>query len=283
MKILYLIIALLLLQSSFALENSNVKKVYGNITVYSSQSYYTEGVNTTLIIAQYAELISKHYNYSDKIYLRFFEGQSDTTNINVLFYNAEESSDVGMNIFFQGTNFNIQGCLNVIEKSITNHRNLKQVEKSINQLYTSPPSNIVAEILHQKIYRPNDTYKLEKVNKSYTYFYLDNEYHFIEINNNIETELVAVDKVIDFSAFYNLLIVFTRTNEVKVIRPKEPIRTLKLENTDSYYRPYQISYLGGNKLFIEFNSYSNENKHRIALYDLQKDIFVQDLDMILEK
>jgi predicted nucleic acid-binding protein len=280
MKAIYLIIFLITVKSSYALQ---IKREYGNVTIYISQSHYTEEINKSLIIAKYAELMSNNYKYSNKIYLHFFEGQSEKVKINTLFYSKEDSKDnIGMNIFFQGSDFSVIGCLNIIENSIINYGNLKNVNNTVDQIYINLASRKVIDILQNKIYRPKDSEKLEKNIKTYTYYYLDNKYHFIEILNDTEKELITVDKVIDFYSFYNLLVIFTQKNELKILKFNEGVKSLKLEKTDTYYRPFIVNILGGNKIFIEFNPLSTQ-KNRVALYSLDDGIFVQNLDNIIKK
>lgn len=264
---------------AFANKDKSIKKTYGNITVITSSYDYVEEMNKTLIISQYAEMLSKKHSYSDKIYIYFLEEQFESPSIKAWLPKESDNSENldGVNVMFRMKEYNVVGCLNIIENVILNKKKLKKYANKQQSIYENSPSNIVSSVLKNKIYRPNEIKELEK-SKFFDYYFFDDKFHFVDISTGVEKEFLELDKVVDFTVLRNdLIVVFTNIDEFKVIRPNVEVTTLKIVDVDSFFKPYKVALLADNKISIQFPNLS-KFKNRVMLYSIDKRVLIQNVD-----
>jgi hypothetical protein len=281
MKNLLFFIYLLTFSFSFANENVTIKKIYGNVNSITSTYNYVEKINETLIIGQYVEILSKKLSYTDKIYLYFFEEQFEKPFIKAWIPSKNDNSDNldGINIMFKMKEFDVKGCLNVIENVLLQKGNLGKLDDSLEQVYIRSLSGGLNSILETKIYRPKEVNELKRLG-CFNYYYQNGFYHFINTNEKYEKEIIIVDKIVDFQTLVkNILIVFINKDEFKIVKSKSEIKTLNIKNPDDFYIPHKISLIGNNKILIEFSFYS-KMKNRVMVYFIDKDKLIQDIDEI---
>jgi hypothetical protein len=263
-------------------EDVIIKQTYSNVIITTTAQDYVEEINKTFIIGQYVEKLLKSYSYNDKIYLYFIENQLEKPNIKVWLPNLSDNSSNldGINIMFIMHQYNIEGCLKVIENAIINKKNLSQFAKKNMSIYQAIPSNAVNEVLKIKIYRPNVIKELEKSNEI-SYYVQDNKYYIFK--NNLNSSNIAVfDNILDYKYLKNgIIVVFTNIYEFNVVYKDFPIIRKKIENLPSFYRPYNVTLIG-DKILIGFSAYS-ELKNRVLVYFFDKDILIQDFDSLIIK
>jgi hypothetical protein len=183
---------------------------------------------------------------------------------------------------FKMDQYNIEGCLKVIENAILNKMRLKRLVDKQQEIYDSMPSVIVKEVLQVKIDRPSVIKELEKA-KEFSYYVQNNTYHFINTIDITSNELGTFDNILDYQVLQKgIVVIFTKKDEFKIIRSKSSIVGKQINNIPKFYWPYKVRLLGENKISIEFSWFS-ESKNRVMLYLLDKDIFIQDLDKMLEE
>ncbi|MBC8883732.1 hypothetical protein H9X57_11285 [Flavobacterium piscinae] len=283
MKKCLIIVMLTMFSNVYSHREKVVRKVYNNIDVTTYNSFHTEEMNKTLMIAQYAEMLSKKLSYNDKIYLNFSETKLEQPTINVWLPKKDDNTDNidGINITFRIDDFDVVGCLNIIESAILNKNELKKLSERSWKVYKNLPSVEVSNILKAKIYRPNEIKELEKP-PFFNYYFQDGKFHFVWINSENEKELNEFEKIKDFYVLTNyLLVVVSDNEEIKLIKPNQEIQTLKVDDVENFYRPYEIKLIGNNKISIGFNQLSR-NKNRLLLYFMEKNILIQNVDELIK-
>lgn len=277
-------ILILLLVSNFAFAHKDkmIQKNYGNVSLTTFMSDYVEEMNKTLIIAQYVELLAKELNYTGKIYLLFSEEQLRPSSIRCWMDNEESSQVDVINIMFRFKSFSISGCLNVIENALINVKKTETFKDKNFDIYSRKNSAKVIKVLEARIYRPNEIKELEKPSL-YGYYIESGKYHVIRKEGDKEDELFILDNILDYQVLSrDTIVVFTSFDEFKIFQTKLPIKIEHIDSIPNFYWPYNVHLSGDNKIMIEFSPRS-EQKNRVMLYYLDKNLFIQDLDMELEK
>jgi len=276
-------ILILLLVSNFAFAHKDkmIQKNYGSVGLTTFSSDYVEEMNKTLIIAQYTELLAKELNYTGKIYLLFSEEQLNPSSITCSMDKEESSQADVINVMFRFKSFSISGCLNVIENALINAKKIERFKGRNFEIYNGKSSSKITKVLETKLYRPNEVKELEK--PLYSYFVQNNKYHLIIKEDGKENNIAIVDNILDYQILSrDIVIVFTNFDEFKIFQTKNPARTALIDTIPRFYWPYNIHLSGNNKVLIEFSQHS-EQKNRLMIYYLDKNLFIQDLDKELEK
>lgn len=279
MKKYFLLFTMIFLHKSFANKDILTKKVYDNIAISILTSEYTEEINKALIVAQYAEILSKEYFYFDKIYITFI--QKEDNYMRYWFSDGKDSVDnlIGLNVMFKIEEFNIEKSLKVIEYAIINYKKEKLFSKNLESVYNGNTSLKIKEVLNNRIDRPNIVRELSKPD-FLNYYFKNNKYHFIYKRVKIEEEILVSENLFDYKILdVDLFIVFTSYNEFKIIKEGVVIKTLNIENTDSIFRLFKVFLVGENKLIIEYSKISKYHKN-VMLYFIDKDKFIQNIDSL---
>ncbi|UOX34839.1 hypothetical protein LXD69_04845 [Flavobacterium sediminilitoris] len=279
MKKYFLLFTMIFLHKSFANKDILTKKVYDNIAISILTSEYTEDINKALIVAQYAEILSKEYFYFDKIYITFI--QKEDNYMRYWFSDGKDSVDnlIGLNVMFKIEEFNIEKSLKVIEYAIINYKKEKLFSKNLESVYNGNTSLKIKEVLNNRIDRPNIVRELSKPD-FLNYYFKNNKYHFIYKRVKIEEEILVSENLFDYKILdVDLFIVFTSYNEFKIIKEGVVIKTLNIENTDSIFRLFKVFLVGENKLLIEYSKISKYRKN-VMLYFIDKDKFIQNIDSL---
>lgn len=274
-------------------KNTFFKKKFGNIELVCSTYYYTEDMNKNLIIGEYAQKLSELLNHSEPI--RITLNQDET----IKFYawrkdknQKDESFDI--NIIINSPEKDVSKCLNFIEKVILNHEKLDQKKNNLSDWYSSDSSSNVNEVLSIKIHRPNDIEQLHKT-RFFDYYFQNNAFHVISINNCDVNELGSYSDIIQFvEPKYYTLCMFTAKNILKIFETScdynfvdkkyyfnSKYTELKIEKRKDFltsFRPYKISSLGKTNIVIE-SMWSED----VYLYCLSRKIFIEDLEKQIEK
>ncbi|MBF4515632.1 hypothetical protein IRZ71_04725 [Flavobacterium sp. ANB] len=270
-------------QILYAHKDKIVQKSYGNIHVVITASDYVEEMNKSLIISKYAELLAKKILYSDKVYLYFLEEQSENFTIKTWMPNLSDNSDNvdGINIMFNMRNYNISGCLQVIENALLNKNILPNFADKQFEIYKREPSKSVLKILQQRINRPNEIIELPK-SEVFSYYTQNNQYHFFTIKDATSKDvLVLFNNILDYKVLSSeISIVFTKEDEFNIVKNNSVMKTQHIDNTLNLYWSYKVRLSGENKIFIEFYDPSQQ-KDRMMIYYLKDETFIQDVDKSL--
>lgn len=277
-----ILILLLASNLSFAHKDKMIQKNYGNVNMTTFASDYVEEMNKTLIIAQYAEFLAKELNYTGKIYLLFSEEQLKPSSVTCWMDKEESSQADVINAMFRFKSFSISGCLNVIENALINAKKIEKFKDKNFEIYNGRSSAKVIKVLESRLYRPNEVKELEKPSL-YSYFIESGKYHLIRKEQDKEEELSTLDNILDYQILSrDIVVAFTSFEEFKIFQTKIPIKTEHIDDIPNFYWPYNVHLLGDNKIFMEFFPRS-EQKNRVMIYYLDKNVFIQDLDKELEK
>lgn len=282
---IFLIILFCISQILFSHENKQFTKIYNNVKINTSTAYYSEKINQMLIIGQYAEMLSKKYNFNKNIELNFFE----TTGSDFLFgyyqkKNIKDSINLGcLNLRFQKYDFDITGCLNIIEFGILNLKKIEKSKEKLSIIYNSKPSNIIIDLLQNKLYRPNEIKELKSISP-FDYYFQGDDFFITSIDkNNKEVVIETVNAFLDiYTINKKKIVLFINKEQIEIIDTEKTIDKylLKIYNSDKFYRPFKIQLLGEDKILFEFNA-DSFYRNRTMIFFIKKNIFIEDLDELV--
>ncbi len=283
---------LLSVNLNFGHTNTIVQKKYGNITIASSTYFRTEEINRHLIIGQYAELLCKQMSYSGEIFIYLL--QSPETEFRAWRANSNENPWLDLNINISSPYKDVTSCLNFIENVISNREKLKKNIRNISEWYSAKTSDNVKQIMLNKIMRPDDVIELANP-KFFTYYFQDGFYHVLCTDSCETKEIAKLEQILQFSEpkFY-ILCIFKSPDEILILdancrydfeQKKYFVKSIdtnltmdKTEFKNYNFRPYHILALGKDN--IVFESFWSE---KVFLYSMSKKIFIQDLDLQIQK
>ena len=271
-----LIISLFVSNCSFAEKTKITQKTYGNIHLVIFTNDYTENINTALIIGLYSQKLSKILGYEKATTLCFEENDFEP---NLVFSQIDKTN--GKNellIRFKLKDFNISKSLSVIEYSILNMKQLNNDSNFYMPLYNQQSSPKIIEILKDRIIRPNVVKELERPD-IYSYYIQNGICRFYK-NENIEKSILELNQINDYFILdFKTIIIFTTNNEITLLY-NDKIKPLRLEDCGDVYSPYKIKLLG-NKIFL-MQETSRWKSNRVAVYDMDKDILIQNIDDLIK-
>ncbi len=261
-----IIILILFYGNSYSHEKKIVEKKYKNVEVIIYSEDFTEIINSALIIAKNTATLSSELNCKKKIKLYFSEEHYKDDLVfsysekNILFFKFELGS------------FNISKCLDVINYSIKNEKNLSNDKNFFLNFYKSSNTTY-----YKKNYRPDEVQEMHK-SSFFNYYYQNGKYHFYKLIDNQEIILASVDNIEDFFPLNaNLVFIFTSKDSFIVINGTKN-ETIKIEGNESrFYSPFNIKLMNSNKVFIAFSPYSR-NSNRVMVYLLDKNKLIQDIE-----
>lgn len=173
------IFLLLIINYSFAHEPKIFNKSFGNINVTISVNEINEKINTSLIIAQYAKLMSDKKKSNLYIELAFFEDYTQSKTINSLVKSKTKDT---LNLVFIDKFFDISSCLKVIEFAIDNPSRIKEISIKNSKIINSLNSKCFNNVIGEKIFRPVIIKELS-TDDDFNYYYENGYYKYFEKNN----------------------------------------------------------------------------------------------------
>jgi len=286
---------------------------FGNVKVRITTGFNYEEINKVFLLGQLAEQFAKQLNYSEPIFLDFshyYVGNCepdyfisyDKGKIHYTWNKKSNEKDFLQNnsivIRQVSRHFDAQTTLKLLEYAILNIDNIKSFQKkieykknycqwNINSIDTTlikkmldePNSIQVNQILNFKIERDKD------FKYGVLYYLQDNKYTIFYRGYDGDRDLITLDNVYDFKRIdYAYAVVFDTDSSFYFINHKVSDRHI-IQDTDGYYRPYKIEYMGGNKVSIYFYDcfIINKNRGRNLIYLMCKDELIQDLDKLINK
>lgn len=283
----------ILLLFTFGLINAHknviFEKSYGNVSLTSSTSFYTEVVNKNIITAKYVDLLLKELNYNETVNLRLAQESEFKC---YAYFGKEEFENKGLNILIFEKETDVIKTLNLIENIILNQKKLENAKDKFLIWYNSDMSKLVEKIHKNKMNRPTDVSKI-KSSDFFDYFYENGVYHILSYQNREVIEVARVTNILQFSVpTPSLLFIFTEMDSLKIIsanykynfdekayHPTSETVDLKFVPEWEYsFRPYSIRLLG--QKYITIESLFGE---KVSLYNISKKKLIQDLSTIIEK
>lgn len=290
---------------------------YGNVVLSVQYGFYEhEERNKALIIAQYAELLCREMDYEKPVIL--FLSHYYVENISPgyrLFYGKGTFPDketTGINICCKSKRFCLENILKMLEYAIRHEKSIRKhaedaVRNSILQeIFSSPLSANIQEVMARKVYRPQSEYysdlsyymkdgkyfifykyqeqvsrpgepyearEAEKVLKELDYIY---QYSRIPYHPAVGTRKAMVFDS-DSSFYY-----FDKMNLVcpdfYFISSRQVMRGM-----GRYFQPFRVLDIGAGKAIVSRERTSIfEDDSRVLVYRSEDDRLVQDLDGLLD-
>jgi len=291
--------------NSYAHQDFWIIEDFGNVKVRIKTGFRYEEIQKVFLFGQLAEQLAKQLNYSEQIFLDFNhyyvrncepdyfisydKGKIQSTYEKEFF--LKEKSIVIRQVARQ---FDAQTTLKLLEYAILNIQDIKSSQKEIEyrknycewiinsidtafikKMLNEPNSNQINNVLSLKIKKPF---------KDYVSYYLQNNKYTVCVKyNKIDTALITLDNVYQFYEGRKSLVFDTDTSFYYISGfDKKVSERHIIQNTDNYWQPYIINYIGNEKLSIYLSrSHLFGRKDRTLLYLMDKDILIQDLDELI--
>lgn len=280
MKTLAYLLLILLSPIVFAHENIIITKVYDNIEVRTYSDLYYEEINKTLIIGQYAKILSEKMEFNFKINLIFLHNYTNEKKDKYFVQLNKSNNKIdSITIVSSCLSNNIKDVLQILENSVNSQKKILR-EEEVNKILSQESSEIIKRVLKEKIYRPEDIQELRSDSKVYTYYFQLGKYHIVRKINELETEITTLNDIFQFVPLNNEnLIVFSNQSSFYYIKGTNH-SPFKIHKIKEYHYPYRVELLGTNKILIKFINKSDSGNRVLILYS-DKNIFIQDLDEFL--
>ncbi|NDV68720.1 hypothetical protein [Dysgonomonas sp. 25] len=292
---------------AFAHQDFYVTRDYGNIKTRIITGFQYEEINKTLIIGQLAEKLSQELNYKDSVLLYFEHHCTITEKIDPDYFVSYNDKRKRIEIRIDGNCFDVASVLKLLEYAIGNIPEIKKQQKivhyekhynnddiltidskNIEKILRKQDNDLVTQIMQQKIYRPDGLNK-EKKHSMFTYYWQNNKFHIIEQAHDEEVPIIQLDNIYTYHDMGLNIVVFDSNNSFYHINAeyyKQPklSRKLIIEDTHGYYRPYEVSHIGGNRITVSFEYYlENLNiKNMTLIYFPDQDLLIQDMDEAID-
>ena len=275
----------------FAHKNVTVSENFSNVRVLFTTSFHYEEINKALIIGQYAERLSKKLGYEDSVTIWFKHdyAKSNTDSFTVthdLKNDPSKSNDIFITLV--DTEYVVKDILRLLEYSIQNVTKIDNWDgKSIIKKISDKTSELLNDIVQEKIYRPETIHKLEIPNKAVSYYYKDESFHIYRVENDIEKVLLKVENIFQFSSDNDFATIIFDTNEsfyhIDNNRLIKPSNRIKIDNAEGNHIPYIVKSISYNKTSISFFKSKNSNQQRVMIYLQDQEKLVQNLDKIIRE
>jgi len=316
------ILALILILSfgnTFAHQDFSVVRDFGKVKVRIETGYRYEEFHKVFLFGQLAEQLAKQLNYSGEVFLDFDHDyiKSECTPDYFISYDKGYGCGSYEKLNFlkkksivvkqRARQFDAQTTLKLLEYAILNIESIKSSQKIIyNKNYyrwwkiSSIDTNLIKKILNE----PNSnqlnntlSLKIERPYNDYVSYYLQNNKYtvFFKGTTQTVTELITLDNVYQFYEDRKSLVFDTDTSFYYIDGFGEKVSKRHIiQNTNDYYKPYRINYIGNEKLSIHFRYHPKKvdpedakryvfEKEQTLIYLMGKDILIQDLDELINK
>jgi hypothetical protein len=298
---------------------------FGNVKVRIKTGFKYEEIQKVFLFGQLAKELAQQLNYSEQIFLDFnhyYVGNCepdyfisfDKGKIQYTWHGADKEKDFlkekSIVVRQVARQFDAQTTLKLLEYAILNIRDVKFSQKEIEyqknycqwrinsidtnlikKILNEPNSDQINKIISLKIERPyNDYVSYYLQNNKYTVFF---KYLYGGDLQTTDTALITLDNVYQFYEGRKSLVFDTDTSFYYIDGfDKKVSERHIIQNTNDYYQPYRINYIGNEKLSIHFRYYPKEvdpedakryifEKERTLIYLMGKDILIQNLDELI--
>lgn len=319
-KNILILILFLYFGNVFAHQDFWMTKDFGNVKVRIKTGFEYEEISKVLIIGQLAEQFSKQLHYTDKIFLDFshhYTGNCEPDyfisfdkgkNENSWSYADKENDflkEKSIVVRQVSRQFEAETSLKLLEYAIQNVGQIKSSQKEINYnknycqwtinsidstkiktILLEPQSNQLKTALTLKIEKPEKEFKY-----GLSYFFKDNNYSIfsreygkddktlLELDNVYDIKKIGSSTMIVFDTDSTFYYVNQYQNKVSKRHP--------INDNYGYYQPFNLAYIGEDKISINFSYYTKEEgrqpKNRTLIYLIEEDELIQDLDKLIEK
>lgn len=317
---LLLLLFLLSASNVFAHQDFWMIKTFGKVKVRIKTGFHYEEINKAWIIGELTNKLANAHKYKDTIFLDF--NHSYTGDVTPDYFISYDDGSIkqtwsgaetlyflkskGLVVREVARRFDASSTLKLVEYAITHLADIKKEQKPleynknycqwlINSIDTSKTrqivmgiqSNLVSEVMNNKIYRPKNENELNSI----SYFFRNNKYHVFYNDNKVkDSVLLVVDNIYQFETIsFNEAIVLDTDNTFYYLKGANKPHASKrwtIKNKFDFYRPYEITRVGANKVAFSFWYYSKEEgrqpKERTLVYRSDKNEVVQDIDKLLD-
>lgn len=215
-----------------------VRKQYGNVQLTTITGFAFEEIHKTMLIAQYAEMLSHELNSNLAIALTFRHeycgGQPDETN-------RIQRVEGVFTIYMAAETYSFSKVLKLVEY-VLKHKKSKLSQKEISEILNQPTSKEIQKVLSTKLYRPTDFDKLKPIDH-YTYFVQNEHFYLVKTNekNRVLLELGEVFQMISlpsgnlvvFENTVSFVHIIGRNYERYQILPNKSCRLFVIEEIDT--------------------------------------------------
>ncbi|MBK7434200.1 MAG: hypothetical protein IPI66_10075 [Chitinophagaceae bacterium] len=297
-------------------------KTFGKVKVRIKTGFDYEEINKAWLIGEYTNILTDKIKYNDSIFLDFNHAYTGDCNPDYFISyddgSIKENYSGGETYHFLKTKavvirevsrrFDIATTLKLVEYAISNLISVKHDQRSfeynknycqwlINTIDTSitrkasltTSSVLINQVLSKKIFRP----KKEKQTCVISYFVKDNKYnvYFNSFETKKDTVVLVTDNIYQFEEIsYHEVLVFINDSTFYYFegnyRPNQS-KNLVIQNSNNYYRPFEISKISPYKITISFSDYTKKGgrqpRYRTLIYRSDVTDLIQDIDELIDK
>lgn len=268
-----IIILFLLTKVIFVYSHKNVvvEKNIGRVHLYSSLSDYTEIINQTIIIAEYANIIINDLQLKDSISLVISQDYNK-----IFSASRDEENPNKIQFIYSDREFDTKKFLNLIYQVCKNSKILKE-GRGIKGEEVTEDYDYIDRILQTRIDRPNIIEELDTI-VEYNYYFQNEVYYFYKLKNP-DKIIYKTNEVYQVQSITsNELLVFSNDKGFIFLKEEEVFKHT-YENPINYkLLKYKISRPSRNIIII---SYHRQDK--VSAYVIDKNLFVEDINMFFEK
>lgn len=270
MKKIILFLMLVKAICTYSHEDVVVKKNIGKVQLYSSISDYTEVINQTIIIAEYANIIIDDLHFKDSIQLIIVQGSEKILNVG----RDQKNPNKIQFLYSDGDEryFDTKKILNFIYQICKNPKILKK-DRGIKEEEVSKDYNYVDKILQTRIDRPNFVEELETM-VEYSYYFQNETYYFYKLKNpqKIVYQTKEVYQIQSISS--NELLIFPNDKEFVFIKEEEIFKHFHKISINYKLLKYKISRPSHNIIIIGY-----PNREKVSAYVIDKNLFIEDINI----
>ncbi len=324
MKLRYYILVFFILASNVTYAHSDfwIIKTFGKVKVRIRTGFHYEEINKAWLIGEYTNILTKKIKYNDSIFLDFNHAYTgDCIPDYFISYDngsIKESYSGGETYHFLNIKavvirevsrkFDIATTLKLVEYAVSNLIFVKHNQRSleynknyyqwlINSIDTAitrkeslvTPSVLINQVLSEKVFRP----KKDEQTCVISYFVKDNKYNicFNSFETKKDTIVLVTDNIYQFEEIsYHEVLVFINDSTFYYFngnyRPNQSNK-LVIQNSNNYYRPFEISKIYPYKITISFSEYTKKGgrqpRYRTLIYRSDVTDLIQDIDELIDK
>jgi len=292
-----LIIALFMTSgNAFAHKDLHVTKEFGNVKVGIRTGFEYEEINNVALLGQLAEKLCIKLNYKEPVFLDFSHDYIGNLIPDFSISYNKVNNERLIVIRQLDRHFQAQTTLKLLEYAILNFSNIKSTDPlAIKEALNTPNSDLLNDILKVRIDRDGKDFK------SGISYYLQNNKYYVFRKDWVyggETVLFDIERIFDFKRTGNQgnwVIVFDSDSSFYYAGGCELSKRHEFNRLDNY-RPYNIAYIGDDKIAIYFDYWMRErdedevgecftvgDKEKTMIYIAEEDRLIQDFDKLLKK
>lgn len=244
---------------NYAHKDIMIKKTYGNIKIVTVTGFHYEEINKTLIIGEYARLLSQKMGFKDTITIFFRHNYTENAISKCDIKKTVKGDKLSFYITYDKSNFDFVETLSILEYVIKHKA--KSLNCDIKKIEHKKPSKRVNRILSNRIYRPSVVQEL-KVDNDISYYVENTKYHIYCLKSDIETVKLIADKLYQINlADKEYLIVFDTKDSFYYLNINNDWKSKNISfDCDGFYMPYVVKTYPNDTFSIELSKFQSDKK-----------------------